>query len=666
MSTLPIDGRIAPERGAYGIRCLQLPRLVVAAVVLVTALVELAIADRKYGVFTGGFGQLQAVDTIAERAVFFVSYALTQLAVALLVWSACAWISRSSGRLAATVHFAFAFGGITLLLLVSRYQLHSYFSDAVDFALVKNLGGGSLSDALLYSKNELVLGVAAIAGLLGTWWIALRLVRRFAGSGSTPPRPLWGATGAATALWLAALWVVPHVSEDAARGLNRTIGWGAGNTLFATLTDFDGDGYGLIGLQADSHPFDSARHPLALDVPGNGIDEDGYGGDLVLVPVPQSRPETLVPAGAPHVVIVVMESTRGDAIGKRLDGQLVAPNLTALAAEGAGVPQSYSHVGFTTFSLKSIFTGDLAPRPGAPSLFSELKKGGYRATVISGQGEDFGDVSESVSMQDSADTFIDAETLRDKRAFSFAAQGSLLIDEQVLLGEFDRLLGQPAAWRQPQFVYMNFQAPHFPYDHPGVPHRFARPPLSRSQIVASRQADVERTYWNAVAYADAALGSLIDQLQKLGQWDNTILLVTGDHGESLFEDGFLGHGHIINQRQNATFLVLNRPVKGLTGPIAISDYRGILLDLLQGRDPAPPAFQPFMHIGDLDSPSTIGLADTEFGIVTLRLDRGDACFERPEKCLRYERLTGREREAVDALVARWGSERWARRAPEKR
>src|SRR5690606_28368893 len=99
-----------------------------------------------------------------------------------------------------------------------------------------------------------------------------------------------------------------------------------------------------------------------------------------------------------------------------------------------------------------------------------------------------------------------AETLRDKRAFSFAEQGSLLIDEEILIGEFDRLLGRPDAWAQPQFVYFNFQSAHFPYDHPGVPHRFASPPLPRSQILASRQAEVERTYWNAVAHADAALG----------------------------------------------------------------------------------------------------------------------------------------------------------------
>jgi hypothetical protein len=642
------------------------PRFAMPAVAIATGVVELAIADRKYGVFSGGFGQAQAVDTIGGRLLFFAGYGLSQLALVLLAWSVCAWASRGAGRSAAALNFTFAYGGAMLGVLVARYQLHSYFSDAVDFALLKNLGGGSLTDALLFGKNEIAFGLAMAAGLGCAWWLASRLLWRLLSADAPVPPPPWRAACAASALWLAALAIVPHLSEDAARGLDRTVGWDTADGFIAALTDFDGDGYGLVGLQIDAQPFDATRHPLALDIPGNSVDEDGFGGDLALMPVPRPRPETVVPANGPNVVVVVMESTRGEAIGKRIDGRLVAPNLTVLAAQGAGIRLSYSHVGFTTASLKSIFAGDLAPSTGAPSLFTELKKSGYGISVFSGQPEDFGDISATVGMRSHADTFIDAETLRDKRAFSFAAQGSLLVDEDVLLGEFDRILGQRDAWTRPQFVYLNFQSPHFPYDHPGVPHRFAHPPLARSQIEASRQPQVERTYWNAVAHADAALGALIARLQALGEWNDTILLVTGDHGEALFEGGFLGHGHVINQRQFATFLALNRPLPGIHGPVAISDYRALLLDLLEGRAPAPPSFQPFMHIGDLDHPSTIGLAGTAFGVVSLRLDRGDACFERPVHCRAYDDLSGRERETVEALVARWGSERWARRPAENR
>jgi arylsulfatase A-like enzyme len=309
-----------------------------------------------------------------------------------------------------------------------------------------------------------------------------------------------------------------------------------------------------------------------------------------------------------------------------------------------------------------VFAGDLAPSRGAPSLFTELKRSGYRISVFSGQAEDFGDISATVGMRSNADLFFDAERLRDKRAFSFAAQGSLKIDEFVLLDEFDRYFGKREDWSRPQFVYLNLQAPHFPYNHPGMVNRFAHPPIERSQIDAAHREQVERTYWNAVAHSDAALGALIARLKSLGVWDNTVLFVTGDHGEALFEDGFLGHGHIINERQYATFLAANRRLPGVHGPLAISDYRGLLLDLLTGHRPANPGFRPFMHIGDLDRPTTIGMAGTEFGIVTLQLERGDACFEQPAHCAAYDQLAAPERAAIDGLVARWGSERWARRS----
>lgn len=639
------------------------PALVVPAVTLLVSAIELAIADRKYGLFTGGFGQANAVDTGPELLLFAAGYMAAQVAVAMLALALCAWCNRRAAAWATSFHFIFLFGGVNLGAMIATYQLHSYFSDAVDYALLKQLGGGTFKDALLFGKNEIMAGLVALTAFGAVWWGLWRIAKRLLGVAGTPARgPSRNLVGGAWLIWLALLAAIPRTGSDAALGLDRMLTWGTADTLAAAATDFDRDGYGLFGLRTDAHPFDAARHPLALDVPGNGIDEDEYAGDLALVPTPRPRPFTLVPANGPNVVIVVMESTRGDVLGKRIDGKPVAPNLEAIAASGAGIAPSYSHVGFTTASLKAIFAGKLDAHAGDPSTFGELKKSGYGVSVFSGQPEDFGDISATVAMRQNADTFIDAEKLRDRRASAFAAQGSLLIDEGVLLSEFDRHLGKRADWAKPQLVYLNFQSPHFPYDHAGVEHRFAHPPLARSAISAEHRAEVERTYWNAVAHSDAALGRLLAKLKALGVWDNTILLVTGDHGESLFEDGFLGHGHLINQRQFATFLVVNRPLPEVGAPLVISDYRAILLDLLTGRTPRRDTFQPFMHIGELDRPSTIGLAGPPFGIVSLRLDRGETCFERPAHCRSYGSLTGPEKQAADALVARWGSERWRAQA----
>ena len=460
--------------------------------------------------------------------------------------------------------------------------------------------------------------------------------------------------------------VLPRLGGDGPRGLERIAAWQGLADGLALASDFDGDGYGLAGRTIDPAPFDAGRHPLALDIPGNGIDEDGYGGDLALVPVAEPLPATPIGGAKPHLVIVVFESTRADVLGKRIDGKPVAPNLARVAAQGGALAPAYSHVGFTTASLKSLFAGSLVVPPGSPSLFRELDASGYEIGVFSGQPEDFGGISAAVGMREVADRFVDAETLKDQRAFSFAAQGSLLIDEDIVLDRFDAALGDAAAWEKPQFVYLNFQTPHFPYHHDAVPHRFAKPPLERGHINEDNRAALERTYWNAVAHTDAALGRLIAKLEAMGVWQDTVLIVTGDHGEALFEDGFLGHGHVINDRQNATFLASNRPLGAARAPLALSDYRAIILRFLGADVPAaaPPA--PFLHIGPLDEPTAIGLAHEELGVISLRLDSGEACVTRARRCADYASLAGAERAAFDALVARWGSERWAARLREER
>ena len=635
--------------------------LVMLAVLGLSA-VELAIADRKYGLFSGGFGTSSAVDRPEEIALFAMGYMASQTFAAVAAWWLCAWLARRRPAWQALVSFAFVYLGLGLLALTVQYRLHSYFSDAVSFALLKQLGGGSLGDALLFAKSEIAWGLAALALAVLAWWLATSITRRLTRglptASARPPRARWIA--ACAALLLLALVMVPRAAEDSAKGLNRTLAWQAGASLAALATDFDRDGYGLAGLSVDTHPFDPARHPLALDVPGNGVDEDGYGGDLRLVAVPEARPALGSLPRRPHVIVVVLESVRGDVLGKRVGGKPVAPHLEAIAAAGGAVAPAYSHVAFTTASLKSIFSGKLAPRRGDPSLFAELKRAGYRVGVFSGQPEDFGDISETVAMRENADLLVDAEALREERAFSFAAQGSLLVDEAILLREFGHAFGKREAWQQPNFLYLNFQSAHFPYHHPGVPERIGGPPLARSQINADNAGRVAETYWNAVAHADAHLGLLVARLKQLGAWDDTILLVTGDHGEALFEDGFLGHGHVIDRAQYATFLVTNRPLGGVRAPIAISDYRGIVLDLLAGTPVIPPRHPPFMHIGELQAPSAIALADGRHGIVSLRLDSGETCFARARKrCQSWDRLEGSDKAAAEAVVARWGSERWA-------
>ncbi|MEH6662642.1 MAG: sulfatase-like hydrolase/transferase [Parasphingorhabdus sp.] len=649
-----------------------MPRKLFSGVMLglmsVLAALELALADRKYGLFTGGFGQSQAIDTFAERAIFLVGYISSMAMLVIGTWWIIVRLFRSQKSWPPLFFLVTIVGGGYALLLALTFQLHQYFSDTMTFALMANLGGGSLTDALLFASNEIFLGAAALVlGLIAYICIFRWCSRRFPVRAS---HRIWPAHGRiflgllASTLMLAI--AIPAASTDVQNGLNRTLAWGLFTQAANKLTDFDQDGYGWISGMPDSHPFDSARYPLALDIPANGIDEDGYGGDLQLAPIAPQPPITMISGERPHLVLIIMESARYDVIGKRINGKPVAPNLEAIAKSGSLVSPAFSHVGFTTASLKSLFGGALQPADGSPSLFRELKASGYEISVFSGQPEDFGGISETVGMRESADVFIDGDKLKHLRAFSNGAQGSILIDEKHLLKAFDEQYRQPSQWQQPQFLYFNFQSPHFPYFHKGMPLNLTDRPLPRSEINAANRDQLQHTYWNAVNYSDQQLGELVARLKRDGIWDDSVVVITGDHGEDLFEDGFLGHGHNINIRQNGTFLVTNRPGVTVDGPIGMSDYRAIILSLLKGEKPDIAAKPVLMTVGDLERPTQIGIAEGASKITSLRLDTGEACMVEKKQCANARNLTGAFKDRVDRLIRTWGSARWQNRSEPKR
>ncbi len=641
--------------------------LILGLMSVLTAL-ELALADRKFGLFTGGFGQSQAVDTLAERSLFFAGYISAMALLIFAVWWIIVRLFRSRRSWPPLFFLATIVGGAYILLLALTFQLHQYFSDTMSFALMANLGGGSLTDALLFASNEIFLGVAALVlGLVAYVYLFRWLSRKF------PVRAdhlQWAAHGrlvlATFFLTLILAIAVPMVSSDVKNGLNRTLAWGLFTTAANRLTDFDNDGFGWISGMPDRHPFNSARYPLAMDIPGNGIDEDGYGGDLELLPMTPQPPVTTIAGDRPHLILIIMESTRHDVIGKRINGKAVAPNLEAIAKAGSLVSPVFSHVGFTTASLKSLFSGSLQPASGSPSLFRELKASGYEIAVFSGQPEGFGDIAETVGMRENADIFLDGERLKHLRAFSNGAQGSILIDEKHLLDAFADAYRQPSKWLLPQFLYFNFQSPHFPYFHKGMALNLVDRPLPRSEISAGQRDKLQQTYWNAVSHSDEQLGELVATLKRKGMWEDSVVVITGDHGEDLFEEGFLGHGHNINIRQYGTFLVTNRPGLSAEAPVGLSDYRAIILALLNGETPALPAKPVLMTVGDLQHPAQIGIAEGASQITTLRLDTGEACLVEQKRCAHANGLTGAFSDRVDRLIRIWGSARWQSRSDAPR
>jgi hypothetical protein len=454
--------------------------------------------------------------------------------------------------------------------------------------------------------------------------------------------------------------------DDARAGLQRFNAPYALSFLFDGATDFDRDGYGFFASPADGSPFDGSRHPFALDIPNNGIDEDGFAGDLAFdEAATRETPPVRIEGARPHVVLVVLESTRADVLGQRFAGRPVAPTLEALAAAGTSAPAAYSHVGFTSFSLKSLFTGRLAPQDARGSLFEAFGSNGYRTGVFSGQSEAFGGIADTAGMR-RADVFVDAAVLREDRVYSSGSDSSLSIDGRTLLREFDRRYGRPDAWTRPNFLYFNLQSAHFPYTFPGMDRILTRDPLPRDEIAPENRERLAATYWNAVAYNDRLIAALVARLQRLGAWDDTLFVVTADHGESLFEQGFLGHGHMIGTEQNRIPFVMNRRV-ALPSPIGLADMRGIILRAAGAEVPPERGATPgrvFQYIGSLDRPGSIGFGDARGQFTVFSFEREALWTSATGRWQVYDALTpgSDARREADALLREWGRQRWLSRA----
>lgn len=646
----------------------------IGLVTAVTLIVEIALVERKYGIFGGGFGQSQALAGIGPIALFGLTVTACHGFIVTLLFLLLRRLHRGARReLLFRINFALLVPALAVAAMAAKYEVLSYFSDAISFQLIRNLGGGSLFDAMLFVLSDGALMVAsAMAGIAIYVWILRRYLR------ATPDQPETGVAGLRVPLrWLAVAFMalagliyVADMRGEVRSALGRFSAYALIDGGLDLATDFDRDGYGLFGQPADRWPFDGARYPFALDVPGNGVDEDGIAGDFRLDRAASAGAEAeaipRLPERPRNLVVIVLESTRADGLGRKVRGQEVMPNTNALAAAGSAFPAAYSHVGFTTASLKSLFSGRLETAAGGPSLFRDLKANGYRIGVFSGQPESFGDISETVGMQASADIFRDAETLKAERAFGFAAKGSLLVDGKVLLREFDRSFGKRSDWKRPVFLYFNLQSAHFPYHHPGMEQRLPGKPIPRAEINQANRDWTAATYWNAVAQADSQVGALVSKLKALGVYDNTLLLITADHGESLFDDGFLGHGHMLNRQQTHIPLVINMPGVAENGPIGLADYRALILRLLGAKGAvAEPAERPVLqYIGTLDRPSYIGLVDARQRWTVLRLQDREVTFSDVAGAYSYDALASRPdlKPRADRLILEWEKARWTNHA----
>lgn len=544
--------------------------LLVLGLVVLLGVAETWLLARQFDLFAEpGFLRPFTFDLPMERLLFACFGLLADMTLVLLAFSFYLLLRR--GRATLRSHLMFML--LLLLLLIGMALLNNevvaYFGGNMDWQVLANLGGGSAWQAMMMVAAEIRDHALQVLAPLGLFLVLWALVYRRLEAHSlvlVPNRSGWWLLTfccCGLLLPLQLQWLGKH--ELYHYGLQKKVSQQLLTAAANFVTDVDSDGYGWFLPQRDSYPRDPQRFPGAMDIPANGVDEDDVFGDLAPLPQLQDALPLLVAQAkqqqpdltTKHLVLVVLESVRADQLFAKLNGKAVMPVLSQIAKQGSYSQQAYSHTGFTTSSLKALFNRSLSSRPQQLGLIDALTAMGYQQNFISGQAEDFGDVAATVGMKAPGHYYFDAQTAIDDRVYPAKTLGSLRLSEDRVVQQVASRFGQ-LNWQQPQFVYINLQAAHYPYAHHQTKALLTDLVISRQQISERNKKLVEQSYANAVANADLALGQIKQLLQQHQVLDNTVLVVTADHGESLFDDGFLGHGHQLNEAQTRIFYVSNQ------------------------------------------------------------------------------------------------------------
>jgi len=606
------------------------PFLLVVCVAAITA-TDALLLELSTSYFSSGYNSAY-VGGVALRIGYFAGSAILDAALVLGVWALLLPLLTAL-RVSWLRRYVLAGAGacvIPMSLNIVRHNLYAVLGQRMSLSLLARASEGDKGALLLEFVEGAPLGGLVVVTLLGAIGMATLLVlaRRIERRFPQAERSFAPPPSARLALASVALVVVGTVILALPASNASSLRFGLARKPAATLltravqwsTDVDRDGFGFLSEPTDPDPFDASIRPFAIDEPGNGIDEDGVGGDHPLDFAPVAVVEAPLPRGGrkPSFLLIFLESFRADLIDGRLGDREITPVLNRLAREGSSTQHAFVHSPFTIASRAQLFGGRYVNRPGETTLIDDFKQRGYTVAHFSGQDETFGD-SEALLGVERADVFYDARQDIELRTSDSTSPASLQISWKTLL-ERTRTFLEGHDPDDPLFLYVNIVDTHHPYNHDQLDAVLPGKPIPRREIGPDNRDWVWATYANDAANVDRAVGQLLEMWNDHLDGRDGAVLVTADHGQAFYEQGLLGHGQSLDEKQTRVPLI----VIGIGGdwpePLGLADVRGLLrrnLSLPVGAATPRAHFVPdpersiLQFVPYIDEPRWIGLRNLD-------------------------------------------------------